>query len=112
MAQAVTDQTFDREVLQHEGVVLVDFWAPWCGPCRLLSPIVDEISGEYAGRAKVVKLNVDENPATADRYGIQGIPTLLFFRQGQLVHQLVGAHPKSVITRALDELLAPAARSS
>ncbi len=106
MAQAVTDQSFEQEVLKQAGVVVVDFWAPWCGPCRFLSPIVEQIGTEYQGRAKVVKLNVDENPLTTSRYGIQGIPTLLFFKDGQLVHQLVGAHPKAVITRALDELLA------
>ncbi len=105
MAQEVTDATFEQEVLKHEGVVLVDFWAPWCAPCRRLAPIIDELAETYAGRAKIVKCNVDENPITPGKYGIQGIPTLLLFKDGELLDTMVGAAPKEVLTQKLDSAL-------
>ncbi len=97
----VTDDSFPREVLSQETSVLVDCWAPWCGPCQSLSPIIDELATDYANGVKVVKLNVDENPETASQYGIRSIPTLLFFREGKLVERLVGAHPKQEIEKHL-----------
>jgi thioredoxin 1 len=90
----LTDENFDREVLQAEGKVLVDMWAPWCGPCRMMGPVIDEIAEEYEGTLKVGKLNVDENPDTAARYGVMSIPTLLVFENGQLVNKMIGFRPK------------------
>ncbi|HXF51581.1 MAG TPA: thioredoxin [Dehalococcoidia bacterium] len=103
--QEVTDQTFDRDVLQASEPVLVDFWAPWCGPCRMVAPIVEELADEYAGRVKFVKLNTDENPTTAARYGIRSIPTLLVFKNGQPVGQIIGFRPKSDLKKRLDAVL-------
>ncbi|WP_422446543.1 thioredoxin [Thermoanaerobacterium sp. DL9XJH110] len=90
----LTDENFDREVIQAEGKVLVDMWAPWCGPCRMMGPVIDEIAEEYEGTLKVGKLNVDENPDTAARYGVMSIPTLLVFENGQLVNKMIGFRPK------------------
>jgi thioredoxin 2 len=95
----VTDQTFAREVLQHSGPVLVDCWAPWCGPCRTVGPIMDQLAGEYAGRVKITKLNTDQNQRIAGQFQIQSIPTLLFFKGGKLVNRQVGALPKHEIER-------------
>ena len=95
MAEAVTSATWDQEVLKAPGLVLVDFWAVWCGPCRMVAPIVDEIAKDYDGKLKVVKLNTDENPDIAGKYQIRGIPTLMFFKGGQTVDQVVGAVPKA-----------------
>lgn len=97
----ISDQTFAREVLSSETSVLVDCWAPWCGPCRTLSPIIDELASDYANGVKVVKLNVNENPLTASQYGIRSIPTMLFFKDGKMVHKLTGAMPKEEIERHL-----------
>lgn len=97
----VTDQTFAREVLASDTSVLVDCWAPWCGPCRMLAPIIDELAMDYANGVKVVKLNVDENPLTASQYGIRSIPTMLFFKEGKIVHRLTGALPKEEIEQHL-----------
>lgn len=108
MADAVTSATWDQEVLKAPGLVLVDFWAVWCGPCRMVAPIVDEIAKEYAGKLKVLKLNTDENPDVAGRYRIMGIPTLMFFRNGQTVDQIVGAVPKSQLKSKIDSLLGQA----
>lgn len=94
-AEAVTDQNFETEVLRSPTPVLVDFWAVWCGPCRMIAPTVDQIAAEYAGRLKVVKLDVDENGEVPIRYGVQGIPTLLLFKGGEVVEKLIGAHPKA-----------------
>ena len=97
----LTDDSFAREVLASETSVLVDCWAPWCGPCKTLSPIIDELAVDYANGVKITKLNVDENPLTASQYGIRSIPTLLFFREGKLVERLVGALPKQEIEKHL-----------
>ncbi len=102
----LSDMSFDGEVLQSEKPVMVDFWAPWCGPCRMLSPLVDELSKEYDGKIKVGKLNTDENVQVATRYKISGIPTLLFFKGGKVIDQLVGVHTKPDIKKRLDSLLA------
>jgi len=100
-----SDQNFEQDVLQSPQPVLVDFWATWCAPCRMMSPTVDAIAAEYAGRAKVGKLNVDENIMVASRYGIRSIPTLLLFKAGQIQEQVSGTQPKEVINRLLDKHL-------
>ena len=102
----VTDAEFESTVLQSDKPVVLDFWAEWCQPCKMLSPIVEEIAGEYEDTVKVAKLNVDDNPNTATKYGIRGIPTLLFFKGGQMVQQLVGVKSKSEIKKIIDEDLA------
>ena len=101
----VTDRTFSAEVLSYPGTVLVDCWAPWCGPCRMVAPVLEQLAREYAGRLKIAKLNVDENPATATQYGIQSIPTMLLFKNGGQMNRLVGALPKQEIERHLVPLL-------
>ncbi|MBI2385420.1 MAG: thioredoxin [Elusimicrobia bacterium] len=103
----LTDASFRKEVLESSKPVLVDLWAPWCGPCRMLGPVVEELAAEYAGKAVVGKLNTDENSDTMTVYRVSAIPTLLFFKGGKLVEQLVGVQPKSVIKARLDALLAP-----
>lgn len=101
----VTDQTFDAEVLQSDKPVLVDFWAPWCGPCRMQGPIVEDVAKEMEGQAKVAKLNVDENPTKAQQYGIMSIPTLIIFHKGQAVRQFVGVQSKETLVNELRRLL-------
>ena len=104
-AAAVTDASFDQDVLQSDVPVLVDFWAPWCGPCRMVAPIVDEIAKEFDGRIKVVKLNTDENPNVASQYGIRSIPTLMVFKGGQKVDTVVGAVPKTTLASTISKYL-------
>ena len=101
----MTDDSFTNEVLNSELPVLVDFWAEWCGPCKMVSPIVEELSNEYNGKVKVAKLDVDSNPQTATNYGIRGIPTLLMFKDGSAVDQIVGAVPKTQIAERLDKII-------
>ena len=98
----ITSQNFEAEVGNYQGTVLVDFWAPWCGPCRMVGPIVEEIAKDYKGKAKVAKLNTDDAPDIAGRFGIRSIPTLLFFKNGEVVQTLVGAYPKTKIAEKLD----------
>jgi thioredoxin 1 len=108
MAKAieVTDSTFDREVLQSNQPVLVDFWAVWCGPCKAIAPIVEELAGDYEGTLKVMNLDVDDNPRTAMTYGVQSIPTLLVFKDGKPAERIVGAVPKKVIIDKLQSVMA------
>jgi thioredoxin 1 len=108
MAEGIVEvnaSTWDQEVLKAEGLVMVDFWAIWCGPCRMIAPTVEEIAKEYAGKLKVCKLNTDENPEIASKYKIMGIPTLMFFKNGEKVDQIVGAIPKPQLKAKIDQLL-------
>jgi len=98
MTQHVSDSSFEAEVLKAEGPVIVDFWAEWCGPCKQLGPLVDELSNELAGKAKIVKVNIDENPNAPTKYGVRGIPTLMVFKNGQLTDTRVGSMSKSQLT--------------
>ena len=104
-AVEVSDWTFQNEVLDFPGTVLVEFFAPWCGHCQKLSPVLDQLASEYAGRVKVAKLNIDANSSTPSRYGVNGVPTMLFFKGGQLVNRLVGAQPKGEIERQVNSIL-------
>jgi len=101
----LTDDTFEEEVLKGDSPVLVDYWAEWCGPCKMIAPILDEIANEYSGRIKVAKLNIDENPATPPKYGIRGIPTLMLFKGGNVEATKVGAVSKSQLTAFIDSNL-------
>lgn len=101
----VTDENFQSEIEQADGLAMVDFWAAWCGPCRLVAPIVDQLATEYDGQLKVGKLDVDANQRTAARFNVRSIPTLLFFKDGQVVDQIVGALPKPHLERKIKELL-------
>ena len=101
----VTDGTFEEEVLNSSQPVLVDYWADWCGPCKMIAPILDEITADYGDRLKVAKLNIDENPATPPKYGIRGIPTLMLFKNGQVEATKVGAMSKSQLTAFIDSNL-------
>jgi thioredoxin 1 len=102
----LTDANFDQEVLKSATPALVDFWAPWCGPCRMLSPVIEELAKEYAGKVKVCKLNTDECPNSASTYKISAIPTVLLFKGGKMVQELVGLQSKDALKRHLDELTA------
>lgn len=107
MSKAVefTDGNFEEEVLESDQPVLVDFWAEWCGPCRMIGPVVEEMAGEYEGKAKIGKVNVDLNPEVSVKYGIRSIPALLIFKDGQVVDQIVGAVPKTHLSKQLDAQL-------
>ncbi|TVQ66345.1 MAG: thioredoxin [Balneolaceae bacterium] len=107
MAKAVelTDSNFDQEVLKAETPVLVDFWAEWCGPCRMVGPVVEELAGDYEGKVKVGKVDVDSNPQVSMKYGIRSIPSLLIFKDGEVVDQIVGAVPKPHLQKQLDAQL-------
>lgn len=105
MAQAVTDSNFDAVVTASDQPVVVDFWATWCGPCRMISPIVDQMAEKYAGRVNVVKCNVDESTEIPVKFGIRNIPTLLFFKNGELVDRLVGAVPQAELEKKIESLL-------
>ena len=105
MVTTFTDANFDSEVTKSEIPVLVDMWAPWCGPCRMVAPVIDKLAPQYEGKFKFGKLNVDENPATAGRFQIMSIPTLLFFKNGQVVDSVVGAVPENTLKSKLDSLL-------
>ena len=101
----VNDKSFSSEVLQSDLPVLVDFWATWCGPCKSIGPVVDELAKEYAGRVKIAKLNVDENPATPSQYSVRGIPTLILFKEGKVLDQIVGAVPKTRLVAMIEKAL-------
>ena len=101
----VTDTSFQIEVLQSNLPVVVDFWAAWCAPCRMIAPALEKLAGEFEGKAKIAKLNVDENPYFANRFQVQGIPTLLLFKNGQVAEQIVGVHPKEHLTKIIDKHL-------
>lgn len=101
----VSDATFETEVLKSPIPVLIDFWAPWCGPCRAIAPIVGELAGEYAGKIKIVKMNVDDNPRTPAQYGVRGIPNLILFKDGTVQQQIVGAVPKAHLVKAISTVV-------
>jgi len=101
----VDSATWDKEVLKADGLTLVDFWAAWCGPCQMIAPVVEELATEYSGRLKVAKLNTDENPEIASRYQVMGIPTLMFFKGGQVIDRIVGAASKKQFKEKIEALL-------
>ncbi|HYC22146.1 MAG TPA: thioredoxin [Candidatus Bathyarchaeia archaeon] len=103
--QQVSDDTFETEVLRSDTPVLIDFWAPWCGPCKAIAPVVEELAGEYSGKLKVVKMNVDDNPRTPGKYGVRGIPNLIVFKGGQVQEQIIGAVPKARLTQAIQKVV-------
>lgn len=108
----VTDAAFEKTVLQSQLPVIVDFWAPWCGPCKMIAPILEKIAKEYAGKLIVVKVNTDENPQWAMKYGVQGIPTLLFIANGKVVHRQVGAAPERIIRNIVEQFLTVTGQST
>lgn len=101
----VSDSSFDAEVIKSTLPVLVDFWAPWCGPCKSIAPVLEEIAGEYEGKLKVVKVNVDDNPRSPTQYGVRGIPNLVFFKDGKVAEQIVGAVPKDQLVNAITKIV-------
>ncbi|MGV2432800.1 MAG UNVERIFIED_CONTAM: thioredoxin [Rickettsiaceae bacterium] len=105
MASQVNDDNFEKEVLKSEVPVLVDFWAEWCGPCRMLGPVIDELSTDYKGKVHIVKMNIDENPGTPSRLGVRGIPTMIMFKNGVQIGTKVGALPKNSLAEWIDSLI-------
>ena len=103
--QQVSDSSFDGDVLKADVPGLIDFWAPWCGPCRAIAPIVEELASEYEGKLKIVKMNVDDNPQTPAQYGVRGIPNLILFKGGEVKQQIVGAVPKAHLVKAIDDVV-------
>jgi thioredoxin 1 len=101
----VTDATFDEEILKSDKLVIVDFWAVWCGPCKMIAPIMEEFASEYEGKIKIAKVDVDHNPNIAVKYGIRSIPTVMFFKDGKVVDQVIGASPKSHFEEKIEELI-------
>lgn len=105
MALEITDNNFEKEVMQTSQLVMLDFWAEWCGPCRMISPIVNELAEEYAGKAVIGKVNVDENPEITQKFAIRNIPTILFIKNGEIVDKQVGAVPKNILQNKIETLL-------
>ena len=105
MSEELSDSNFEQKVLKSGDLVLVDFWAPWCGPCRMLSPVIEKIGNDYQGKVHVYKLNTDDNPNTSVQFRVQAIPSLLFFKSGKMVEQMVGVQPEKEIRQKLDNLL-------
>lgn len=105
MVLEVSDQNFDIEVIKCDKPVLVDLWAPWCGPCRMVAPVIEKLDGDYDGRIKFCKINVDDNPQTAAKYGVMSIPTLLLFKNGQVEDTVIGAVPESDLKQKIDKIL-------
>ncbi len=105
MVRDITDETFEQEVIRSDRLVMLDLWAPWCGPCRMIAPVVEKLSAKYDGRLKTLRLNIDENPITPARYGVMSIPTLLFFKNGEVADTVVGAVPERAITPKIEALL-------
>jgi thioredoxin 1 len=105
VTSVVNDQTFEQDVLKSDVPVLVDFWAPWCGPCRMIAPLIDQLAEEYAGKLKAVKLNTDESPSIATEYGIRSIPTVMIFKDGKKMDTVIGAVPKSTLTGTIEKYL-------
>ena len=103
--QEITDANFETEVINSDLPVLIDFWAPWCAPCRAIGPVVDELSREFTGKLKVVKMNVDDNPRTPSRYGVRGIPNLILFHCGEVKEQIIGAVPKAQLVKAIGKVI-------
>jgi thioredoxin 1 len=101
----VTDENFDAEIMKSEIPAVVDFWAEWCGPCRMVGPVIEELAAQYKGKVKIVKMDVDKNRGTPAKFGIRNIPTLIFFKGGQVAHTIIGAQPKSSIEQELKKLL-------
>jgi len=101
----VTDDTFDEKVLKSDLPVLVDFWADWCGPCKMIAPVLEELAQEYAGRLTIAKINADQNPETGQKYGVMSLPTLNLYKNGEVVDQITGAKPKRVLTKLIDQHL-------
>ncbi|MDD3006404.1 MAG: thioredoxin [Candidatus Pacebacteria bacterium] len=106
MAMDINEESFDREVLQNEGVVLVDFWAPWCGPCKMMGPILEDMAKEFEGKISVRKVNVDDNPNISAEYEILSIPALKFFKQGKIVDEMVGLQPREILAEKIKSLIA------